>query len=141
MYFVGRFGQPWRAPQPPVTFTFSAPSGNVILGCDAGSYTLSGQGALFPRDLLITLDAGSYTLSGQTANLVRALKTTADTGSYTLTGQDVTFIQETILSCDAGGYTLSGQAATFSTDPRECPDMAITVTPDGKQSTIIFPEC
>lgn len=83
---------------------------------ETGSFTLSGQEALFERgsslrNLTLTADAATFTESGQDAGLQYGRLFIADAGAYALSGQAAGLIWQRTLTADAGASTRTGQAA------------------------------
>jgi hypothetical protein len=75
----------------------------------------SGTGLQYPYGTTysITAEQGSYTLTGQAALFNKTLKLTSAQGSYSLTGQDVTFRLGKGLVATTGYYTLTGGSASL----------------------------
>lgn len=76
-----------------------------------GSYSLTGQNALFAFGRGIVAGLGSFVLSGQNALLNSTRKIVSAVGLFTLTGQAATFQANRVLTALVGLYTLTGQAA------------------------------
>jgi hypothetical protein len=100
------------------TFTltgFSAGSiQNFVIGTNAGSFTYTGQdSALVYQRNPMPADVGTFTLSGQDAVFTQGKIMVADVGSFTLTGQDANLVKTTAVTGAAGTFTVTGQTASF----------------------------
>ena len=84
------------------------------LTIDAGSYTLTGTDATFPRALGLTIDAGSYSLTGSDADFPLDFMVLANSGSYSVSGNDVGLNVGKVLIADPSSYALTGDDASLN---------------------------
>lgn len=107
---------PQRKPYPGHVFIGKAvPSASSSVTASTGSYSLTGEGALFTTTA--PAGQGSYTLTGEGSLFVTTMP--ADTGTYGLIGNDVMFASSSItMAADFGSYVLTGfDAGTVGTVP------------------------
>ena len=88
----------------------------LLLNCDGGSYTITGDDASFLYDQAIIAEAGAYTLTGQDATLDYDQLLNCEAGSFTLTGNDCTFLYDQTIYAGAFSFILSGQPAGLLKD-------------------------
>ena len=82
--------------------------GEIIIVCETGSYSLTGQDTTLKASYNIVCAVGNYALTGFDAIISKTYLVVCETGSYILTGTDTTLKATYKLVCAVGNYTLTG---------------------------------
>ena len=113
---------------------------SLSLGCDAGSYALSGQNATLTKgaaanNYTLPGAAGSCLLTGQVADLRMARQVAGAAGAFNATGQTAGFAATRLLGGGVGAFTAVGQSAGLQ-GQKYLPSAAGAVAVTGQAATL-----
>jgi hypothetical protein len=111
--------------QPPLRRSYAALLGALVLACDTGNYTLSGQSAGLFASRSLAADQAQYLLSGNAANTLATRLLSSDPATYTATGNDAATICARLLDGGAAAYALTGTDAGLIANRKLTADQAV----------------
>jgi hypothetical protein len=111
--------------QPPRRRSVAAIIAALVLACETGNYSLTGQAAGLFASRLLAADQAEYLLSGNAANTTASRLLSADPASYTATGNDAATICARLLDGGAAAYALTGTDAGLIANRKLTADQAV----------------
>ncbi len=111
--------------QPPLRRSYAALLGALVLACDTGNYTLSGQSAGLFASRSLAADQAQYILSGNAANTLASRLLSSDPATYNATGNDAATLCARLLDGGAAAYALTGTDAGLIANRKLTADQAI----------------
>ena len=111
--------------QPPRRRGVAAIIAALVLACETGNYSLTGQAAGLFASRLLAADEAQYILSGNAANITASRLLSADPALYTATGNDAATICARLLDGGAAAYALTGTDAGLIANRKLTADQAV----------------
>jgi len=111
--------------QPPRRRSVAAIIAALVLACETGNYSLTGQAAGLFASRLLAADQAQFLLSGNAANITASRLLSADPASYTATGNDAATICARLLDGGAAAYALTGTDAGLIANRKLTADQAV----------------
>jgi hypothetical protein len=111
--------------QPPLRRSYAALLGALVLACDTGNYTLSGQSAGLFASRSLAADQAQYLLSGNAANTLATRLLSSDPATYNATGNDAATLCARLLDGGAAAYALTGTDAGLIANRKLTADQAV----------------
>jgi hypothetical protein len=111
--------------QPPRRRSVAAIIAALVLACETGNYSLTGQAAGLFASRLLAADQAEHLLSGNAANITASRLLSADPASYTATGNDAATICARLLDGGAAAYALTGTDAGLIANRKLTADQAV----------------
>jgi hypothetical protein len=111
--------------QPPRRRSVAAVIAALVLTCETGNYSLTGQAAGLFASRLLAADQAQYLLSGNAANITASRLLSVDPASYTATGNDAATICARLLDGGAAAYALTGTDAGLIANRKLTADQAV----------------
>jgi hypothetical protein len=111
--------------QPPRRRSVAAIIAALVLACETGNYSLTGQAAGLFASRLLAADQAQYILSGNAANITASRLLSVDPASYTATGNDAATICARLLDSGAAAYALTGTDAGLIANRKLTADQAV----------------
>jgi hypothetical protein len=111
--------------QPPRRRSVAAVIAALVLACETGNYSLTGQAAGLFASRLLAADQAQYLLSGNAANITASRLLSADPALYTATGNDAATICARLLDGGAAAYALTGTDAGLIANRKLTAEQAI----------------
>jgi len=111
--------------QPPRRRSVAAVIAALVLACETGNYSLTGQAAGLFASRLLAADQAQLLLSGNAANITASRLLSADPASYTATGNEAATICARLLDGGAAAYALTGTDAGLIANRKLTADQAV----------------
>jgi hypothetical protein len=111
--------------QPPRRRSVAAILAALVLACETGNYSLTGQAAGLFASRVLAADQAQYILSGTAANITASRLLSADPALYTATGNDAATICARLLDGGAAAYALTGTDAGLIANRKLTADQAV----------------
>jgi hypothetical protein len=111
--------------QPPRRRSVAAVIAALVLACETGNYSLTGQAAGLFASRVLAADQAQYILSGNAANTTASRLLSADPASYTATGNEAATICARLLDGGAAAYALTGTDAGLIANRKLTADQAV----------------
>ena len=111
--------------QPPRRRSVAAVIAALVLACETGNYSLTGQEAGLFASRVLAADQAQYILSGNAANTTASRLLSVDPASYTATGNDAATICARLLDGGAAAYALTGTDAGLIANRKLTADQAV----------------
>jgi hypothetical protein len=111
--------------QPPRRRSVAAVIAALVLACETGNYSLTGQAAGLFASRVLAADQAQYILSGNAANTTASRLLSADPASYTADGNDAATICARLLDGGAAAYALTGTDAGLIANRKLTADQAV----------------
>lgn len=111
--------------QPPRRRSVAAVIAALVLACDTGNYSLSGQSAGLFAGRSLAADQAQYLLSGNAANTLASRLLSSDPATYTVTGNDAATLCARLLDGGAAAYALTSTDAGLIANRKLTADQAI----------------
>ena len=111
--------------QPPLRRSYAALLAALVLACDTGNYSLSGQSAGLFAARSLAADQAQYILSGNAANTLASRLLSSDPATYAATGNDAATLCARLLDGGAAAYALTGTDAGLIANRKLTADQAI----------------
>jgi hypothetical protein len=111
--------------QPPRRRSVAAIIAALVLACETGNYSLTGQEAGLFASRLLAADQAQFLLSGNAANITASRLLSMDPASYTATGNDAATICARLLDGGAAAYALTGTDAGLIANRKLTADQAV----------------
>jgi len=111
--------------QPPRRRSYAAIIAALVLACETGNYSLTGQAAGLFASRLLAADQAEYILSGNAANTTASRLLSVDPASYTATGNNAATLCARLLDGGAAAYALTGTDAGLIANRKLTADQAV----------------
>jgi hypothetical protein len=111
--------------QPPRRRSYAAIIAALVLACETGNYSLTGQAAGLFASRLLTADQAQFLLSGNAATTTASRLLSADRASYTATGNNAATLCARLLDGGAAAYALTGTDAGLIANRKLTADQAV----------------
>jgi hypothetical protein len=111
--------------QPPRRRSVAAIIAALVLACETGNYSLTGQAAGLFASRLLAADQAQFLLSGNAANITASRLLSSDPASYTATGNEAATICARLLDGGAAAYALTDTDAGLIANRKLTADQAV----------------